>query len=135
MMRKETKKPVVQALLMKKGGSNPLKTFNDNRAAAYKKAGGAMKAFNKYLKKAQDGLYQGPLTEDVNAKLERYYNSDIEKAKRMGLSANFNRPALNKIAYEESYRTEPNLGASQSQKKKGGAVNAKIKKPITKKIK
>lgn len=55
-MRKETKKPVVQALLMKKGGKpNPLKFFNDNRAKAVAKAGGAMKAFNKNLKKAQDG--------------------------------------------------------------------------------
>lgn len=35
---------------------NPLKTFNDNKAMAYKKAGGAMKAFKKSLTKAQDGI-------------------------------------------------------------------------------
>jgi len=45
--------------------SNPLKVFNDNRAMAYKKAGGAMKDFKKSLKKSQDGgpAYQGPLPE------------------------------------------------------------------------
>jgi hypothetical protein len=42
---------------------NPLKVFNDNKAMAYKKAGGAMKAFKKSLPKAQDGIIQGPLTE------------------------------------------------------------------------
>lgn len=34
---------------------NPLKVFNDNKAAAYKKAGGAMKSFKKSLVKAQSG--------------------------------------------------------------------------------
>ena len=35
---------------------NPLKTFNDNNAMAYKKAGGAMDAFKKSLKKADNGV-------------------------------------------------------------------------------
>ena len=35
---------------------NPLKTFNDNNAMAYKKAGGAMDAFKKSLRKAPDGV-------------------------------------------------------------------------------
>ena len=34
---------------------NPLKVFNDNKVAAYKKAGGAMKEFKKSLPKAQNG--------------------------------------------------------------------------------
>ena len=38
---------------------NPLKTFNDNKAMAYKKAGGAMAEYKKYLKKAQPGLSTG----------------------------------------------------------------------------
>ena len=43
---------------MAKGGSasSALKTFNDNKAIAYKKAGGAMAAYKKTLKKAQTGL-------------------------------------------------------------------------------
>jgi len=36
--------------------SNPLKTFNDNKDMAYKKAGGAMSDYKKYLKKANDGM-------------------------------------------------------------------------------
>jgi hypothetical protein len=42
---------------MKKKVSKPnaLKVFNDNKAAAYKKAGGAMKDFKKSLPKAQTG--------------------------------------------------------------------------------
>jgi hypothetical protein len=35
--------------------NNPLKTFNDNVAMAHMKAGGQMKAYNKYLKKLQGG--------------------------------------------------------------------------------
>ena len=35
--------------MKKKPVSNPLKTFNDNKAMAYKKAGGTMKNFKKSL--------------------------------------------------------------------------------------
>ena len=38
---------------------NPLKTFNDNNAMAYKKAGGAMDAFKKSLRKADNGGVKG----------------------------------------------------------------------------
>ena len=41
--------------MKKKATSNPLKTFNDNKANAYKKGGIAMKAFKKSLPKAQFG--------------------------------------------------------------------------------
>ena len=41
--------------MKKKTTSSPLKTFNDNKAKAYMKAGGAMKAFKKSLPKAQLG--------------------------------------------------------------------------------
>lgn len=39
---------------------NPLKFFNDNKAMAYKKAGGAMDAFKKSLRKAPDGGFTAP---------------------------------------------------------------------------
>jgi hypothetical protein len=42
--------------MKKTNNSNPLKTFNDNKAMAYKKAGGEMAAFKKSLPKAQDGI-------------------------------------------------------------------------------
>jgi hypothetical protein len=60
--------------------SNPLKTFNDNKAMAHKKAGGAMSEYKKYLKKAQDGMsfnntYQGPLTESDSKRLDKEFPS------------------------------------------------------------
>ena len=42
--------------MKKTNKSNPLKTFNDNKAMAYKKAGGEMAAFKKSLTKAQTGI-------------------------------------------------------------------------------
>jgi len=42
--------------MKKTNKSNPLKTFNDNKAMAYKKAGGEMATFKKYLTKAQNGI-------------------------------------------------------------------------------
>jgi hypothetical protein len=49
--------------MKKTNNSNPLKTFNDNKAMAYKKAGGEMAAFKKSLIKANDGKIVGPQTE------------------------------------------------------------------------
>jgi len=45
--------------MKKTNKSNPLKTFNDNKAMAYKKAGGEMSAFKKSLPKAQMGMDMG----------------------------------------------------------------------------
>lgn len=47
---------------------NALKTFNDNKAMAYKKAGGAMSEFKKSLTKAQNGRsVSRPLTQQQAA--------------------------------------------------------------------
>ena len=59
---------------------NPLKVFNDNNAKARMKAGGAMSAYKKSLKKAQDGMsfnntYQGPLTESDTKRLDEAFPS------------------------------------------------------------
>ena len=53
----QAKKGAIVKKKMAKGGSasSALKTFNDNKAMAYKKAGGAMDAYRKTLKKAQNG--------------------------------------------------------------------------------
>jgi hypothetical protein len=53
---------------------NPLKTFNDNKAMAYKKAGGEMKAFKKSLTKAQNGIvvdsaYKAPQIKEPSSEL------------------------------------------------------------------
>jgi hypothetical protein len=53
---------------MKKNNKvNPLKYFNDNKAMAYKKAGGAMKDYKKSLVKAQPGIQVGPMTQEQAA--------------------------------------------------------------------
>jgi hypothetical protein len=49
---------------MKKNNKvNPLKYFNDAKATASMKAGGAMKDYKKSLIKAQPGIQMGPMTE------------------------------------------------------------------------
>jgi len=87
------KKATTPKKKMAMGGtaSNPLKTFNDNKAMAYKKAGGAMAAYKKTLKKAQDGVIvkdkwgRPPGSKwygfnPTTKKYERVYNSpEIEK--------------------------------------------------------
>jgi hypothetical protein len=45
--------------MKKTNKSNPLKTFNDNNAIAYKKAGGEMAAFKKSLMKKDNGGVKG----------------------------------------------------------------------------
>jgi hypothetical protein len=60
---------------MKKNNKpNPLKFFNDNRAAAYKKAGGAMKNFKKSLPKAQEGI--------IGPQNNYWFNSPEKRAMR-----------------------------------------------------
>jgi hypothetical protein len=70
--------------MKKKTTSNPLKTFNDNKAKAYMKAGGAMKAFKKSLPKAQLG--QGNVN-DVN-----YYDQNKVNAKRVQMMDSISLP-------------------------------------------
>lgn len=74
--------------MKKTNKSNPLKTFNDNKAMAYKKVGGAMKAFKKSLTKAQNGIEYnsqgdpvkaGPLSESDTAFLDYQYPSTNPK--------------------------------------------------------
>ena len=52
---------------------NPLKTFNNNKAIAYKKAGGEMKAFKKSLTKAQNGKAVGPMEKGTMEYLDTKY--------------------------------------------------------------
>lgn len=53
--------------MKKTNKSNPLKTFNDNKAMAYKKAGGEMAAYKKSLIKGSNGRIVGPKTEVQDA--------------------------------------------------------------------
>lgn len=74
--------------MKKTNKSNPLKTFNDNKAMAYKKAGGEMKAFKKSLTKANDGRIVGPQTEQ-QAKMSAImnYQPPIPYANRQSMAS------------------------------------------------
>lgn len=66
--------------MKKKTTSNPLKTFNDNKAKAYMKAGGAMKAFKKSLPKAQLGQqteYDRNIKRSIDADKELQYVTNL----------------------------------------------------------
>lgn len=68
--------------MKKKTTSNPLKTFNDNTANAYKKGGIAMKAFKKSLPKAQFGTVAPASSTNV---VNPYKNNfpDLKSKKRV----------------------------------------------------
>ena len=74
--------------MKKTNNSNPLKTFNDNKAMAYKKAGGEMAAFKKSLIKANDGRIVGPQTEQ-QAKMSGImnYQPPIPYANRQSMAS------------------------------------------------
>jgi hypothetical protein len=78
---------------------NPLKTFNNNNAMAYKKAGGAMKAFKKSLTKAQNGI-------SVNSGME----SMAKPGKSMYSSYNTNTDTLNAELAQKAIGSLKNKG-------------------------
>jgi len=78
---------------------NPLKTFNNNNAMAYKKAGGAMKAFKKSLTKAQNGI-------SVNSGME----SMAKPGKSMYSSYNSNTDTLNAELAQKAIGSLKNKG-------------------------
>jgi hypothetical protein len=78
---------------------NPLKTFNNNNAMAYKKAGGEMKAFKKSLTKAQNGI-------SVNSGME----SMAKPGKSMYSSYNTNTDTLNAELAQKAIGSLKNKG-------------------------
>jgi hypothetical protein len=82
---------------------NPLKVFNDNNAKAKMKAGGTMNLYKKYLKKAQEGTIQYPMTEDQSKRL----SSDADNISNMYPSnvqiMNNNTPLMNPNMYDQKY--------------------------------
>ena len=101
---------------------NPLKTFNDNKAAAYKKASGAMKTFKKSLPKAQDGIQvqAGPLPERATKGLD--YNFSIPSAPEV--MAVRDQKEMN-MRQSPEFQTEKNMRADYYRK--GGSVKSKKK--------
>ena len=78
---------------------NPLKTFNNNNAMAYKKAGGEMKVFKKSLTKAQIGI-------SVNSGME----SMAKPGKSMYSSYNTNTDTLNAELAQKAIGSLKNKG-------------------------
>ena len=132
---------------------NPLKVFNDNKAMAYKKAGGEMAAFKKSLKKAQDGTEMGndmminkpgstggyqksrsifappagmniPSIAEQMASKSSVNNVDLENARAAAIQGTGARGIANSISKVQS--VQPPM--SVYDKKRGGAVKTKKRK-------
>jgi hypothetical protein len=117
---------------------NPLKTFNDNKAMAYKKAGGTMSTYKKYLKKAQDGtvVKAGPLTEADTKMLETnplYKDSNVAYGYvRSGMQPTPKgyrvTPQTMKADKEKEIRSGKNFKKGGAKKALGGVAVDPIKK-------
>lgn len=118
--------------MKKDSKSNPLKFFNDNRAKAYKQAGGAMNTYKKSLKKAQDGIemnikkyepWEGPV------ELTNVY--DVEKPSYMKPSSDYSNYESSLQAKAKDFPqgvpsiTKPYMERLIEKNKKGGSVKRK----------
>jgi hypothetical protein len=113
---------------------NPLKVFNDNKVAAYKKAGGAMNAYKKSLKKAQDGMpmvfneyvppypgYKHP--ERITKGYEKTYQGPLNKAEQKATDKFVMSPAM------QNYMRAPQQSEASyeaNKQKKGGTIKKKM---------
>ncbi len=143
--------------MKKKPVSNPLKTFNDNKAMAYKKAGGTMKNFKKSLPKAQgdeptsivtsepkpiagefglgkfSGGFEGMMDRSkiTNTNYNLGFNNVNEDGKGFNINAGYT-PSTKNITGSFNYNTtlgknKTPLKIGLSYNKKGGAVKTKKK--------
>ena len=79
---------------------NPLKYFNDNKAMAYKKAGGAMKDFKKSLKRFQGDVTGSQVSSDVR-------NALMDSANKSNMANEQNNSLANsRKLMEDSYNTQ-----------------------------
>jgi hypothetical protein len=105
--------------------SNPLKVFNDNKAMGYKKAGGAMKDFNKSLKKAQDGMFSGPMTESKQKYMDKAKSNAVSAQKAnivYGPQGEYDRAYNSDMADIKQKENQ-----ARAYQKKGGAIKSKKK--------
>ena len=104
---------------------NPLKVFNDNKAMAYKKAGGAMNEFKKTLKKAQDGMFSGPMTESKQKYIDKAKANAVSAQKAniiYGPQGEFDRAYSSDMADIKQKESQ-----ARGYQKKGGAIKSKKK--------
>ena len=95
--------------------SNPLKTFNDNKALAVKKMGGAQAAFKKSLPKAQVGQSVGTPFQDYMKIPGAVASDTIVSRKPMGTT-----PQKTELYYREMLEKP----SPKNPKNKGTLVNA-----------
>ena len=69
---------------------NPLTHFNNLKASAIKKAGGEMDMFKKSLKRADNGLHMGPMTEQEAFKAA--FSSAANDSMNYGMGPRLNPP-------------------------------------------
>ena len=87
---------------------NPLKTFNNNNAMAYKKAGGEMKAFKKSLTKAQNGISVNSGMESMakpGKSMYSSYNTNVDT-----LNAELAKKAMEPIKNKGQYKPLDSMG-------------------------
>jgi len=128
------KKGDVVSRMSKDTKVNPLVFFNKNKAEAYKKAGGAMDAYKKSLKKAQDGFEIGEDPENMMISKPGY------GAKKSNMSMNnvvnpiLNGPVRSNAYFQRKYgtrykpaeiMTKEEAEAKGIVHKKGGSVKRK----------
>jgi hypothetical protein len=123
---------------------NPLKFFNDNKAAASKKAGKEMSTYKKSLKKAQYGIAAGPLERIESKKLDNLYgpntpmtlspetiNNRLDLRKLVEDNRREDKPNFNRgnwtMAEEALKAGDVNENEIKGYQKKGGSVKRKNK--------
>ena len=109
--------------------SNPLKFFNDNKAMAYKKAGGAMKDFKKSLPKAQTGMNVGPMEEEYQNYMDTAKKNAVASQQRniiYGPQGTFNN-AYNTDMADIRSKENAARGTLNKYRKTGGSVKSRKK--------
>jgi hypothetical protein len=131
MGRGVIKKKVVKKKSVK---PNPLKVFNDNNAKARMKAGGVMKSYKKSLKKAQEGVIQGPMTEEQSKMLNSTANNMANLYSSNTQLMNNNTPNNSTSVNDPNIYDQKKVNAMKARmmnnmfkQKKGGSVKRKKK--------
>ncbi len=108
---------------MKKNNKvTPLKYFNDNKAMAYKKAGGAMKDFKKSLKRYQGDVTGSQVSSDVR-------NAAMDSANKINMAnEQYNSGLAARKLMEDTYNTQ-NLLREASERNRQLIENAPRNNP------
>jgi hypothetical protein len=126
---------------MKKNNKvNPLTYFNNNKAAAIKKAGKEISTYKKSLKKAQYGIAAGPLERIESKKLDNLYgpntpmvlspetiNNLVDTRNTVETNVRENKPYFNSGRWNSVENAIKEGRVKETELKKGGSVKRKKK--------